>query len=58
MIEAYTIGISLALDSGVGEGLAAIRQDLAAVDEATRLAAGNLEQLKQAAAAMPAAAEA
>lgn len=34
MIDAYTIGITLALDNGVATGIAAIRQDLAALDRA------------------------
>ncbi len=34
MIDAYTIGITLALDNGVAAGIAAIRQDLAALDRA------------------------
>lgn len=34
MIDAYTIGITLALDNGVTSGIATIRQDLAALDRA------------------------
>ncbi len=32
MIDAYTIGITLALEDGVSEGVVAIRHDLAALD--------------------------
>ena len=37
MIDAYTIGITLALDNGVAAGIAAIRQDLAALDRRSPL---------------------
>ena len=42
MIDAYTIGITLALDNGVASGIAAIRQDLAALDRAVASSAAGL----------------
>ncbi len=49
MIDAYTIGITLALNNGVAEGIAAIRQDLAALDRAVDASAAGLMQLRAAA---------
>ena len=42
MIDAYTIGITLALDNGVASGIAAIRQDLAALDRAVASSTAGL----------------
>ena len=41
MIDAYTIGITLALNNGVADGIAAIRRDLAALDRAVDASAGR-----------------
>ena len=49
MIDAYTIGITLALNNGVAEGIAAIRRDLAALDRAVDASAAGLMQLRAAA---------
>ena len=42
MTEAYEIGIKLALDNGVSEGLALVRRDLAATDAAVEASAARL----------------
>ena len=49
MIDAYTIGITLALNNGVADGIAAIRRDLAALDRAVDASAAGLAQLRAAA---------
>jgi hypothetical protein len=53
MIDAYTIGISLALEDGVSEGIAAIRRDLAALDTAIAASAAQLSMLRRLAAELP-----
>ena len=45
MIEAYEIGIKLALQDGVSGGIAAIRRDLGALDQAIARTALRLEAL-------------
>ena len=45
MIDAATIGITLALQDGVSEGIAAIRRDLSALDRAVDVSAVNLARL-------------
>jgi len=45
MIDAATIGITLALNDGVSEGIARIRQDLAGLDAAVSVASLRLTQL-------------
>ena len=45
MIDAYEIGISIALDNGVAAGIAAIRQDLDALDRAVANSATGLANL-------------
>ena len=50
MIDAYTIGISIALDDGVSEGIAQIRRKLVALDAATRSSISQVELLRQVAA--------
>lgn len=45
MIDAATIGITLALQDGVSEGIATLRRDLSALDRAVEGAAGNLSRL-------------
>ncbi len=45
MIDAYEIGIRLALENGVSEGLAKVRQDLAMLDQAVAATARGLAQL-------------
>lgn len=45
MIEAYTIGITLALENGVSEGLNAIRGDLALLEKAATDAGSKLAEL-------------
>ena len=47
MIDAYEIGIRLALENGVSEGLAVIRRDLTALDAAIAHSAAGLEALQQ-----------
>jgi hypothetical protein len=47
MIDAYTIGITLALNNGVSDGIAAIRRDLAALDRAVRVSEAGLVRLRQ-----------
>ena len=47
MIDAYTIGINLALDGGISEGIAAIQNELATLDRAAENSAAGLERLKQ-----------
>ena len=49
MIDAYTIGITLALNNGVSDGIAAIRRDLEALDRAVDASAAGLNHLRQAA---------
>ena len=49
MIEAYEIGIKLALENGVSEGLALVQRDLAAVDKAVEASAARLAMLARAA---------
>jgi hypothetical protein len=46
MIDAYTIGITLALDDGVSEGLAAIRRDLALLDASMDTSVTRLQTLR------------
>jgi hypothetical protein len=46
MIDAYTIGITLALEDGVSEGILAIRRDLAALDVAVAGSAARLLELR------------
>ncbi len=53
MIDAYEIGIRLALDNGVSEGLATIRHDLNVLDAAIAHSAAGLIALKQLAGGMP-----
>jgi len=50
MIDAYTIGITLALDNGVSEGLATIRRDLIALNGVVENSAMRLAHLTRAAA--------
>jgi len=50
MNDAYTIGITLALDNGVSEGIAVIRRDLASLDAAVAGSMAGLAQLRAAAA--------
>ncbi len=47
MIDAYTIGITLALNDGVSAGIAAIRRDLAALDGAIANSAAGLLALRR-----------
>lgn len=47
MIDAYTIGIRLALEDGVSAGIAAIRQDLAILDRAIASTAAGLVALRR-----------
>ena len=47
MIEAFEIGIKLALDNGVAVGIAAIRQDLDALDRAVASSAAGLLTLRR-----------
>lgn len=47
MIDAYTIGIKLALEDGVSAGIAAIRQDLATLDRAIASTAAGLMALRR-----------
>ena len=46
MIEAYEIGITLALNNGVSSGVAAIRQDLEALDRAVASSSAGLFALR------------
>jgi hypothetical protein len=46
MIDAYTIGITLALEDGVSDGILAIRRDLEALDSAVAESAGRLMVLR------------
>ena len=46
MLEAYEIGISLALQDGVSAGIALIRRDLAALDRAIAATSQNLARLQ------------
>src|SRR5208282_2305267 len=50
MIDAYTIGITLALDNGVAKGLATIRRDLTALNGVLEGSAMRLKHLTRAAA--------
>ena len=54
MLEAYEIGISLALQDGVSAGIALIRRDLAALDRAIAATSQNLAQLQAQAGRSPA----
>jgi hypothetical protein len=56
MDDAYVIGIRLALDNGVSAGVAAIGQDLAALDVQIAATAANLRRLTESAAVTTAAA--
>ena len=47
MIEAYEIGIKLALQDGVSEGIAAIRRDLGSLDLAIAQTTLRLNQLQR-----------
>lgn len=47
MIDAYTIGIKLALDDGVSAGIAAVRRDLATLDRAIAFTAVGLVALRR-----------
>ncbi len=58
MIDAYTIGITLALNNGVADGIAAIRRDLASLDRAVQASAAGLAQLRSLAGGSVAAASA
>lgn len=46
MIDAYTIGITLALDNGVSDGISAIRRDLASFDRAVEQSIIGLRRLR------------
>ena len=46
MLEAYEIGISLALQDGVSDGIVLIRRDLAALDRAIAATSQNLARLQ------------
>ena len=46
MLEAYEIGISLALQDGVSDGIALIRRDLAALDRAIAATSQSLTRLQ------------
>ncbi len=48
MTEAYEIGITLALQNGVSDGIAVIRRDLATLDRAIAATSANLAHLHQA----------
>src|SRR5580698_3359278 len=52
MIDAYTIGITLALDNGVSVGLATIRRDLIALNGVVEGSGMRLKHLTRAAAAL------
>ena len=54
MLEAYEIGISLALQDGVSSGIALIRQDLSALDRAIAATAQSLSELQKQAGQPPA----
>ena len=47
MIDAYTIGITIALDDGVSAGVATIKQDLLALDRAVQATAAGLLALRR-----------
>lgn len=47
MIEAYTVGITLALNNGVSEGVATIRRDLEALNHVLDSSSIGLDRLKQ-----------
>jgi len=47
MIDAYTIGITLALEDGVSDGITAIRRDLAELDVAVSESAARLLMLRR-----------
>jgi hypothetical protein len=53
MIDAYTIGITLALDNGVAAGIASIRRDLAGLDAAVAVSTANMQRLRDLAATLP-----
>ncbi|HTR17156.1 MAG TPA: hypothetical protein VMI52_09005, partial [Acetobacteraceae bacterium] len=46
MIEAYEIGISLALDDGIAEGVAAARRELMALDAAMTASTDGMRRLR------------
>lgn len=52
MEDAYVIGIRLALDNGVSEGVAAVRGELAALDRAVTASAAQFAALRRAAASV------
>lgn len=54
MIDAYTIGINLVLDSGISEGIAAIQRELVALDRAADNSAVGLKRLNEIAAELSA----
>ena len=47
MIDAYTIGIKLALDDGISAGIAAVRRDLATLDREVAFTAAGLVALRR-----------
>lgn len=47
MIDAYTIGINLALEDGVSEGIAVVRRNLATLDRAIAVTAAGLVALRR-----------
>ncbi len=47
MIDAYTIGITIALEDGVSAGIASIKQDLLALDRAIQASAAGLLALQR-----------
>lgn len=55
MIEAYEIGITLALDNGVASGVAAIRHDLDTLDRAVARSSAGLNALRSLSATLPSA---
>ena len=54
MLEAYEIGISLALQDGVSAGIALIRRDLDTLDRAIAATSQNLAKLQAQAGQTPA----
>ncbi len=47
MIDAYTIGITIALEDGVSAGVATIKQDLLALDRAIQATTAGLLALRR-----------
>ncbi len=47
MVEAYTIGVRLALEDGVSAGISSIRRDLAALDRAVGTSTGQVLKLSR-----------